>query len=292
MGSVASPAGRSTMPVLLGALFVAMPIATNAGPAPAPTPSATPSASPAPVSDPCTSMSSLVSRPSVATSGCSVKTGDVLIESGYSNMAVGGAGGANTTNYPQPSLRAGMIGKLEFDIDPPSLERQSSTPIRSGDSDAGIGFHYEFGYTDKIVYGTNVVYTIPNGTPAFSANGDGLLLNLDGAYTLSPALGLFSTLGYETQSAGTVSVPARYHAFAPALGLTLTLPAGFDAFVEGFGETASGPGQSGRYAYDFAVQKDVGSRLQLDANLFEYPASSSGPHQAATGIGVSYLIGS
>jgi hypothetical protein len=270
--------------------FAGLRCAASAEPVPLPAPTASPSASPAPASDPCESMSALVSRPSVATSPCSVKPNHLLIESGYSNTAVGGAGGSNTALYPQASLRAGVLGKLEFDLDPSSIVRQSS-PILGGTSDSGIGFHYEFGYTDKIVYGTNVVYTIANGTPAFSANGDGVLLNLDGAYTLSSALGLFGTLGYETQSAGTVSVPARYRAFAPALGLTWSLPAGFDAFVEGFGQTANGPGQSGRYAYDFAVQKDVGSRLQLDVDLAEHAPASGGAHQTATGFGVSYLIG-
>jgi hypothetical protein len=236
-------------------------------------------------------MSSLVSRPSVATSACSVKPNHLLIESGYSNTSASGSGGASSTaSYPQPSLRAGMLGKLEFDIDPPSLERQSSAPVVRGTSDSGIGFHYEFGYTDKLVYATNVVYTIPNGSPGFSANGDGVLLNADAAYTLSPALGIFGTFGYETQSGGTVSSPARYRAIAPALGLTLTLPAGFDVFVEGFGQSSTGPGQSGRYAFDLATQEDVGTRLQLDLNLFEYPSAGNRPRQSAPGFGVSYLI--
>jgi len=271
-----------------------MVIALRVSPAsadPSTTPAPSPPATPSPSSDPCLQIGSLVSRPTISTSPCSVKAGDVLIETGYSNTSTSGPGGSHTLLYPQAAVRVGLPGKLEFDLDPSSFTRESGTPATSGTTDAMLGLHYEFGYTGNLVYAVNALYTLNTGTPAFSGNGDGERLNVEAAYTLSPALGLFSTLGYATQSAGTVSVPARVRTFAPSLGLTLTLPKGFDVLGEGFGTTSNAPGEGGSYAVDVAAQKTIGSRVLLDANFFAYPPAQGNSHQTVAGFGASYLLG-
>ena len=253
-------------------------------------PAAAPSA-PAGPADPCTSLSTLVSRPTFSTATCAVKPHDLLIESGYTNATTSGTGANETVVYPQPSLRVGVAHNLEFDLDPTSLERMSGTPRITGVSDSAIGAKYEFGYTSKVVYGINVVYTLANGSDAFSANGDGILVNVNAGLTLSPALSLFGTVGYNAQSLGTPSVPARYHDVQPSLGASLSLPQNFSLFAEGFGQSSTAPGLGGRYGIDTGFERGVGSRLQLDFNYFDYLGVQSGGHLHALGFGAAYLIG-
>ena len=277
--------------VALGAL----PIASLASPTPPPVASPTPAATASPaagVSDPCTSLSTLVSRPTFGTAACAVKRADLLVETGYTNATSSGSGANSVVTYPQASLRVGLGGNLEFDLNPESVARYSGTPRAVGTTDSALGLKYELGYTSKMLYGVNVLYTLPTGSAPFSGFGDGLLANVNAAYTLSPALGLFATMGYNVQSAGAPGLPARYHDFQPSLGASLVLPQSFNFFLEGFNQSSTGVGLGGRYGYDTGFQKDVGSRLQLDVNYYDYFAVQNGGHLHSIGVGASYLIGS
>jgi hypothetical protein len=302
-----------SVPILLAALVAALlptpSVAAFVQPPVTPSPAASPLESPSPLpssspsapatapgtsgapADPCASLSNVVSRPTVATSPCSVKPYEVLIETGYSNVTTSGNGATSTVSYPNSEIRIGLDDALELDVIPPSYERESTVPLTTGLSDGGFGLHYEFGYTRTLTYGANAVYTTNTGSPRLSANGDGILVNLNGAAAVSPALSAFGTFGYEDQSSGSVSLPMRYRAFAPALGLTLALPKAFALYVEGSGQTSDGAGSGGRYGIDGGVTYDVGTRLQLDAELFDYPGSIHTAHQASAGFGASYLIG-
>lgn len=255
-------------------------------------------ASPAPVAtaaavanDPCSSLSNLVSRPTFGTATCTVKPAQLLIESGYTNAITSGSNAGSLVTYPQASLRVGIGHDLEFDFAPASLARISGNPRVDGITDSALGLKYEFGYTSKAIFGANLLYTLPTGDGPFTGNGDGFLFNLNANYALSPALGLYASLGYNAQSAGTIGVPARYHDFQPSLGASLSLPQGFAVFLEAFDQSSTGPGVGGRFGYDAGFQKDLGSRLQLDVNYFDYGAQF-GSHQRAIGFGAAYLLGS
>lgn len=215
----------------------------------------------------------------------------MLLETGYTNATTSGAGTGNLVTYPQANLRVGIGRNLEFDLDPESIGRLSGPPRISGVTDSTIGLKYEFGYTSKLVYGANALYTLATGDGPFTGNGDGILVNLNAALTLSPALGLFGTLGYSEQSAGSPSQPSRFGAFLPSLGASLTLPFGLTYFAEGFDQSSIGPGLGGRFGFDTGLQKDIGSRLQLDVNSYDYPGVFGGGHLHAVGFGAAYLIG-
>jgi hypothetical protein len=259
--------------------------------APAAAPAPAPSASAAAVSDPCLSLSSLVSRPTVTTSPCAVKFGDLLIESGYTNATTSGMGANSTVTYPQANLRVGLGHNLEFDLNPESLARYSGTPPVNGTTDSSIGFKYEIGYTSKMTYGINAAYTLATGSAPFSGFGDGIVANVNATLTLSPSLGVFSTLGYTEQSAGSLTVPARYHAIAPSFGASLSLPQSVNYFIEAFNQSSTGVGLGGRYGFDTGFQRSFGSRLQLDVNYYDYFAVQNGGHLHSVGFGASYLIG-
>ncbi len=274
---------------LLGGLLLA-PEAAGAQSQPAAAPS--PSASPAGPADPCTSLSTLVSRPTFSTAACAVKPADLLIETGYTNATTSGNGASSLVTYPQASLRVGLSRNFEFDFDPESSAVISGYPRISGTTDSAIGVKYEIGYTSKMVYGVNVVYTLPTGSAPFTGFGDGILANANAGLTLSSALSAFASVGYNEQSAGSLSPAARYHDVQPSLGASLSLPQSFSVFLEGFGQSSTAPGVGGRYGFDTGVQKDVGSRLQLDLNYFDYFGVQNGGHLHSIGFGAAYLIGS
>jgi hypothetical protein len=237
-------------------------------------------------------MSALVSRPSFSTAACTVKPHDLLVESGYTNTAASGRGATNTIDYPQTNLRVGIGRDLEFDLDPESYERTSTTPKIAGGSDTSLGAKYEFGYTSRFVYGVNALLTTNSGDPAFSGNGDGVLANINAAYSASPAVGVFGTAGYNAQSAGSPSAPMRFHGVDPSLGVSISLVSNLTYYGEGFGQSSTGPGLGGRYGFDTGFEEDIGSRLQLDASYYDFTGVQGGLHLHSVGFGAAYLIGS
>ncbi len=273
--------------------LAAIPLASSAQSLPSPAPTASTSAMPPAPSDPCAALSSLVSRPTFSTAACAVKKGDLLLESGYTNLTSSGVGASSSITFPQGNLRVGLGRNVEFDLNPQSVGYLSGSPRQVGITDGSIGLKYEIGYSSRLLYGVNALYTLPVGSAnVFSANGDGVLANLNGAFVVSPNVGLFATVGYNAQNAGSIAAPARYHDFQPSLGVSISLPVNFNVFLEGFGVSSTGAGLSGRYGYDTGFQKDIGSRLQVDFNYFNYLGVQNGKHQYAIGFGAAYLIGS
>ncbi len=253
-----------------------------------PVPSTTASAS----SDPCLQLSNLVSRPSSSTAACVVKPNALLVQTGYANLSSGGKGGSRSVTYPQEALSTGIVRNVELDLTPASIARQSGAGgTYSGATDGSIGVKVQLGQTSRFTYGFNAAYTLQSGTAPFTGSGDGILANLNGSYQLSPAIGLFASTGYDEQSAGTPEFPASYHDIQPSLGASVALPQGLAFYAEGFGQSATGPGTDGTFGFDTGFQKDIGSRLQLDAEIFEYPGAHAGLHEHAVGFGAAYLFG-
>ncbi len=70
--------------------------------------------------DPCTSISAIVTRPSVTNSVCTVRPNHVEVETGYLNTSFGGGG--NAVTYPQTLIRVGTrVPALELDVAPPQM---------------------------------------------------------------------------------------------------------------------------------------------------------------------------
>ena len=264
---------------------------TADGDTPQPTPSPTSTEAANDSSDPCLSLGNLVSRPTFSTAACVVKRNALLVQTGYTNATTSGPTRSTLVTYPQENLGIGIAQNVEFDLTPPSIARSSSSTHFNGDTDGSIGLKIRLGETSRVIYGINAAYTLQNGSAPFSGSGDGVLANLNGSLTLSPALDIFATVGFNEQSAGTPTQPARYHDFQPSLGAGLALPQGFDVFVEGLNESSTGPGMGGTFAFDTGLQKDIGSRLQLDAEYFDFLTIVQGAHQHSVGFGASYLFG-
>jgi len=288
---------RRRLPALIGAAALAyLATASVAVAAPAiPTDGA--KAAPAPVApsgptDPCTSLLALVNRPAVTSTPCSVKRGDLLVETGYTNTTSSGAATGNLAVYPQGYIRVGALRNLELDIAPTSIARISGTTAQLTDSQ--IGAHYELGYSPKFITGVNFLATIPSGYPAVSGQGTGYTFNLESTYAITSVLGLAAQVGYNNLSAGSPDGvgTVRVQSFNPSLALVLGLPQSFQLFVEGFGASSGGPGQSGRFGLDGGLQKTIGSRLQLDVNASQSLGAFGGVRTHSLGFGAAYLLGS
>lgn len=271
-----------------------LPATPEATATPAPSVSASPAASPTPSgpSDPCTTILAIVNRPSIGTGVCTVRPNHVMIEAGYTNTVTSGGNGTATVSYPQALIRVGTkIPQLDIEVAPPSYERTSG-PV-TGVSDTSFGAKYELGYTAKAVYGVNAVVSEPTGDSAFTAGGASYTGNVNYGYTLTPVFSLFGTFGFNSLAAGHDAKGnlQRYSAFIPTLGVTAGLPANSQVFFEGAYFSHAGFGLPGRWYYDFGYQKDLSSKVQLDAEYGFSPTAIGGQTQQYVGAGVSFYVG-
>ncbi len=284
-------ASVAVLAVVLGLSAGARAQSSPASPAPS-APSPTPSPAPNPIgpalgnNDPCTSISAIVTRPSVTNSVCTVRPNHVEIETGYLNTT-SSTGGGNTVTYPQTLIRVGTkIPALEFQIAPPEVTRTSAGGTVTGLTDVGAGLKYVFGYSAKFSWGGQAFFTAPTGTNGVSANGTNSTYALNAGYALTPALSLATTLATNSLTNGA----QRWSSFVPSLVLGLSLPNSTGLYAEiATYSNANGLGTATRTQYLYGLFRDITPRLQIDASSSFSPTAATGRYHSL-GFGVSYYL--
>ncbi|HEX3672154.1 MAG TPA: hypothetical protein VHT92_10680 [Candidatus Cybelea sp.] len=263
--------------------------ASTPPPSPAPSPSATPSAP----SDPCGSLLSIVNRPTVSTGVCTVRTGHILLENGYTNATTTGMPGGSSALYPQSLLRVGTFDPhLDFEFGFPNAATSSVGEARVvGSTDISLASKYELGYNASGDWGIYGAVTIPTGSKAFTAGNAQFTGDLDGAYTINSEFSLAGTLSFNAFSAATAAgIPQSYFAFVPSLELSAALPGGPSQISGEYAYfSAVGPGLPGKSLIDFVYQRDFGNHVQFDIEYGFSPTSIDGQTQHYVGAGLSFM---
>lgn len=262
-------------------------------PSPQPAISPSPQATPAAPSDPCGSILSIVNRPTFGTGVCTVRTGHVVLENGYTNAVVTGPGGANVATYPQSLVRIGTFDPhLDFEVGPiaENHSRASGAPL-DGMSDLALAVKYELGYTSNAVWGIYANATIPTGAKAFSAGNAQFTGDFDWGYTIDAEFSLSGTLGFNALSGyNSGGLPQSYFAFIPTLELTAALPGGPSQLGAEYAFFSSaGPNLSSKSFIDFVYQRDFGPHVQFDVEYGFQPTVINGQRQHYCGVGLSFM---
>jgi hypothetical protein len=265
----------------------------SAAPSPPPSPSPAPAATSAGPSDPCGSILSIVNRPTFGTGVCTVRTGHVALENGYTNLVTTGPGGGITVSYPQSLIRIGTSDPhLDVEVGP-IVENHSSLGgvLVNGPSDLSLGAKYELGYTAKADWGVNTVVTIPTGAAAFGAGNAQYTGNFNWGYTLNSEFALSGTLGFNAFSGlNAAGVPQSYFAFTPTLELAAALPGGPSQIAAEYAYfSQAGPNLGSKSFVDFVYQRDFGPHVQLDVEYGFSPSLPGGQKQHYVGAGLSFM---
>jgi hypothetical protein len=222
---------------------------------------------------------SIVTRPSVTTDVCTVRPHKVDVESGYTNTTFTGPGGGQSVSYPQSYLRAGSGDpRIEYDITPPSYNTSTvGGATVSGASDTAVGIKDELGYTDRALWGWNAQVSFPTGSTGFTAGHPQYTLNANWGYTLSPALSLSGTVGFDA------------YAFVPSVDLTSTLSPVDEVFVEYAYFTRAAIGAPPKSIVDGGFIHDFSPHVQVDVEAGVSPALIFGQRQHYVGAGISFM---
>lgn len=223
---------------------------------------------------------------------CAVKSGQVVVESGYSATTTTGKGANSTTNVPQSFIHIGIGPRIEIDLTPPSAEIVNNGIARtSGTSDIGAGFKAVLGYSSRALYGFGGSMTMPTGSAAFTNGADTYELILNGAYTLTSRLSLFGTAGFTSLNGTNANgKSARFGSFVPSTGAAYSLPSNWYVYVEGANLGKASPNAASRGFVDYGMQKVCG-RVQFDAEVGNALNAVNGSRFHSVGFGVSALFG-
>jgi hypothetical protein len=264
-------------------LAVVLATVIAASPAPAPSPTAPP--------DPCGPILSIVTRPTVTTSVCTVRYGHALLETGYTNAVTTGAADSVTASYPQLFARIGIGQHLEFDFTPPSFQRTSSpNVVASGWTDVGLGAKYEMGYTSKAVWGLSAAVSTPTGDPGFSAGASQYIVNANWSYSFNSEWAAAGTLGFDALAGpNAAGMTQRYGALVPSAEITAAVSEDSQVFAEYAFFSRSGPALGSKSIIDFGYQGDLGARVQFDIEYGFQPTIIEGQRQHYVGAGLSFM---
>jgi hypothetical protein len=271
--------------VVLGLIHVLAQATTSASPSPTATSSAAPS-------DPCGSIISVVTRPTVTTSVCTVRTNKLLIENGWSNTVTTGSGGGNTASYPQSLAKIGTgDSHLDLELGVPNWMRTSvGGPIVSGWSDTSVAAKYELGYSSKAIWGVNGIISFPTGNTAFTAGETQYTLNGNWSYTLTSLFSLAGTVGLNALAGpGPTGAIHRYGAVAPSLVFEITPTSTTEIFAEYAYISKAGVGLPGKTTLDAGLIGNIGPHVQLDVGSGWLPTLINGQRQHYLEAGFSFM---
>ena len=280
--------GRTVTALAVALLSCSAAAAAQTSGAPLPTPSPTPAAA----SDPCSSILSIVNRPTIGTGVCTVRAGHVVVETGYVNTVTTGPGGGNTSVWGASLVRFGTSDShLDLEIAPPNVSYSSAGGSRvTGSSDMALIAKYEGGYNANALWGVNAQVTLPSGTPAFTAGGPQYTGNFNWGYTISPEFGASGTLGFNAFSGFTASGTQQgYFAFVPTLELTAAIPGSGQLFGEYAYFSQAGVGLGSKNEFDFGFQHQLGTHVLFDVEYGFTPTVLSGQQQHYLGAGLSFM---
>jgi hypothetical protein len=255
---------------------------------PAPSPSPTPSLP----ADPCGSILSIVSRPAISTTVCTVRPHHFEAESGWNNTTTTGPGGGNLGTYGVGAIRFGT-GDSQYELivlPPTKYPSRTGEPISNTWGDSGLGIRDELGYTSDWLWGVNGVVTVPTGSRQYTAGGTQFTGNFNWAYTINSVLGLGGTFGFNQlrgYNASDVSQP--YFAFIPSLEATATLPGPSQLFAEYVHYSQAGIGLGSKTLFDYGYSHVFGPHLLFDIEYGESPTLLGRQRQHYIGAGMSFM---
>jgi len=247
---------------------------------------------PTPLPDPCGSINTLVTRPTISTSACTVRPHHVLVENGWSNTITTGSGAGAATSFTQTFIHFGTWDpRLEFAVTPPSWNRSNAGgSVVEGASDANFGAKYELGYDAKAVWGANVQVSVPSGDAAFTAGAPQYTANLDWTYAMNPVYSLAGTMSLNSLAGfDTNGELRRFDAFDPAIVLSGALSPSSQAFAEYGYFSRSGPDTGAKTIIDVGLVRVLTPNSQADVEFGFTPEPVAGQKQHYIGVGFSFM---
>lgn len=211
--------------------------------------------------DPCSSLLSVINRPTFSDSVCVVKTGRVLVESGIEYQSLYPIIGQEL-NLPEAAIRFGLPKSNEIEFLLPNYIDQGR--LGKGSQAAELVFKHQFPYTKKWVYAWETIGILPSGTSNFGSEGLGLGFGGLVSYAINDKLSLSFNLDVVTQTTSVDEGGQRFTNLDPFLVVAWQFNDAFQWYAEVYGQSKTGPNQGAGFNADTGFQYLITKDVEVD----------------------------
>lgn len=231
--------------------------------------------------DPCAGASalfSLIDRPTISDSACSVPVGRTILEMGFQHTVLRGQAG-RVDIFPQAEVRFGLPGRNELFFLLPDYNRQRAHDLAERTSEGlsafSFGLKHEIGYTRKWLAAFEASIIIPSGGSDFGSDGLGGTFNGIIEYSLGKQFAFDIQLGLSSETSPASTGGKRFESFNSNIVATWQPSGRLQFYGEVYGKSSTGPGEGAGYNFDGGIQYlitrfweiDVERGIRLTGNL-------------------------
>jgi hypothetical protein len=235
-----------------------------------------------------TAMLSIIDRPTVGDSACTVANKKGIIELGIQSQKIY-PGRGYQYNLPDAEVRIGLPQQNEFVFVLPNYIHQSVAP-HSGYTASVIGIKHRVSSTKTLQTAVESLVTLPTGSSNFGSKGFGVALSGIASYNATPALNVTFMLGVSTQAQPSNMGGQYSTSINPDAVITYSINDKTDIYLETYGQSKTGPGQGSGFNSDAGIIYLLLPNMTVDAELGQRISGTAGgfSHYIGTGMAIGF----
>jgi hypothetical protein len=235
-----------------------------------------------------TALLSILDRPSVAFSACTVPSKAISIESGYSYQKATPSGYSH--NVPQTELRIGLINNTEIDIFPPNYN-ETSNPFQAGFSSGSIGLKHVLFFDANQLASFQGLVTAPSSNPYFGSINTGFLINAIYSYSFNSGVSISPSVGFASVSSSSDFPTKNYYSINPILTMGWSLTDKINPYLEVYSQSKTAIDQSWGVSMDGGLIFLIAHNVSLDVSAGQRIAGFINSVDHYFGAGFSFALG-
>lgn len=230
---------------------------------------------------------SLVDRPTVSVSACTVPEKNIIVEYGYQYMQLLGSGIMH--NLPEMEIRFGLPDNFEFVLYPPNYYNESVYP-RVGFGPTSLAVKHILASGSKWVASVDLYTILPSGSAFWGSQKPGgdisgiLTYNLSNEISMSGEFGVSST-----------SLPVNYGGISfNSFNSDIVLSWNKDKlslYVEAYGQSKTSPYDGSGYNSDAGIIYLFRKNIAVDLEVGQRLSGALGGFNTYFGTGISIQFG-
>lgn len=230
-------------------------------------------------------MLSLVNRPSMLDSVCTVPEHEAILEVGYAHQNL--LGGGTEYNLPQAVFRYGLPDYFEFAALLPNYYHQSVAPT-SGFGFTSLAIKHELMANEKLAVSLEGLCAPPSGSRGFGSQDPSGAVNGIINYNFTEELSTTIMLGVSSISQPILEGGGSYKSFNPIALLSWTKDK-VSVYTEVFAQTKTGVFEGAGVNMDMGILYLVRKNITIDFSLGHRISGNLGGYNHYLGFGGAFL---
>lgn len=231
---------------------------------------------------------SILDRPSIGFSACTVPDKGLSFESGFAYQKTSPEGYAH--NAPQSELRIGLANNTELDFFPPNYN-QTSNPYQSGFSATSVGMRRVLFFDNNQIATLQGYITPPSGSLAFGTTKLSYLINGLYTYTFDSQLSFTANIGLMSISSPPDEPNKNYYSFNPIVSVGWALTDKISPYIEFYSQSKTALDRGWGVSMDGGLLILIAHNVSVDISAGQRISGVINDLDHYFGAGISFALG-